>query len=518
MTETQIPPGIRTNFNLDPALRPDNRPLSFSRDINSTAHQNINVLDQERSLQQIIFDEAIEIGCDWREASNGEAITQAELRNLHVRGYATHTPEEILGIFYDWEDYQAIAQSYYEDREDPEVAKHLLVESLRQEAEIGLVPPVFFKQVKQYKINNPSGGRKLNRFRVTKKAASDESILQRYYKYLVTDYLTRNRPPEDEITDERKINIALGFTQATGKQLSSFYGTLKNSVHLLTEEELMLAIERLGAYDFIYPESRKEHLRVLIQAGRSEPEKFDDLEYYYDLQLKKVILLGRSALKFVDDSEGLNHLEKLQAQKKLLIGKAAVNAYITGGKRGSIQDLAVLLRDEGTIAYEKVGKRSINSDLSREEIIKYAEWLISVVGSNQNDPAAKDLNEKIIKKAFDLGIGPSYQQIARRAFSSLTELYENLNRKDLHLMGQFDDWPRERFANYLRSAGALLGRTPTLSDLIALAQEDRRRPSPFRIVKEFGTLTQAYSESGFQVYANGKNFMKQALNYTDEAA
>ena len=76
----------------------------------------------------------------------------------------------------------------------------------------------------------------------------------------------------------------------------------------------------------------------------------------------------------------------------------------------------------------------------------------------------------------------------------------------------------ERFADYLKSAGASLGRTPTLYDLIALAQEDRRRPSPFRIIKEFGSLTQAYSESGFQVYANGKSFMKQALNYADKAA
>ena len=75
-------------------------------------------------------------------------------------------------------------------------------------------------------------------------------------------------------------------------------------------------------------------------------------------------------------------------------------------------------------------------------------------------------------------------------------------------MGQFDEWPREKFLEYLRLAGTIKDRTPNLADLIELAGQDRRRPSPFRIIKEFGSLTAAYAEAGFTQYANGKRFMK----------
>jgi hypothetical protein len=391
MTEVQYPPGAEffpDNEN-ESILRPENGPHSILRRTQNEALQKERALDKDRDLQQIIFEAAIETACDWFEATEGEPLSKQVFQNLYDNGYASNTPAEILEIFYDWEDFQAVAQSYYEERENPNVAKKKLVESLRQEATAGLVPAVFFKKAETYRINNPSGKKKLIRYRITEEEATDEVILERYYKYLVADYVTRNRESEDEITEERKINIALGFTQETKKPLSSFYTALKNSNSSLTREQLILAIEELKAFEYIYPESRDNHLNTLLLAskvgGSEKPE------YYYDLKLKKVIMLGRTALDLVAPSDGRRHLEWLKEQKKLLIGSTAVKAFIAGEERGSLYELAQLLYDE-ELANKEVGKRSVNNGLSREDVIEYAHWLISISADAKSKNGNKDLS------------------------------------------------------------------------------------------------------------------------------
>jgi len=278
MTEMYAPPGCETNLDDYETLRPGNGPLSILRSIKRATLEAEITLNKNRELQQIIFDGAIGVACDWLEATDGEAISEEVFQNLYDNGYASNPLAEILEIFYDWEDYQTVAQSYFVEREDSEAAKEALVENLRQEAAVGLIPTVFFDKYETYRVENPSGKKKLARYRVIDEVgAEDDTILQRYYKYLVVNHVTRNQRPEDEISEERKINLALGFTLKTKKPLSGFYAALRNSIGSLTEEQLMLTVEELGAYDYIYPDSRKRHLQTLVEVGYSEPETLNQI-------------------------------------------------------------------------------------------------------------------------------------------------------------------------------------------------------------------------------------------------
>ena len=278
MTEIYAPPGFETNFSNSDSLRPDDGPLSILRGIKRATLETQVKLSRTQELQQIAFEGAIGVACDWLEATDGEAITEEEFQNLYNNGYASNPAAEILEIFYDWEDYQTVAQSYFAEREDSEAAKKDLVKNLRQEAEMGLIPTVFFNKYDTYRVENPSGKKKLTRYRLNAdEKVDDDIILQRYFKYLVVNHVTRNQPPEDEISEERKINLALGFTLKTEKPLAGFYAALKNSIGTLTEEELMLTVEELGAYDYIYPYSRRRHLETLVEAGYYGPEALNQI-------------------------------------------------------------------------------------------------------------------------------------------------------------------------------------------------------------------------------------------------
>jgi len=464
--------------------------------------KNQEAIERELELM-FLMDDALTAGSDWLEASGGTPLTKEGYSDLYLEGFVSFGAEKVEQECGDWASYQQQTVKFYEQRKfEKQARESALLDAAKQGVKHGLIPDVLLRQVVTY-TEETSSGRKRKRFRFTDDSASDDEILSRYAKYLVADSTLKDRPGEPA-KDERKASIALGFTissESDGISLSSFVGSLQNSHTHLKQADIEQSAEDLGVYDYVFPDSRKNHLGAMLASVKPAPE------YYYDLKNQKILVLGRIAVSEFRKFEGQAQIERLANAGRLLVGGNALRVYTYAERRGTLYGLGELLRSDDVIL-PNLGKRAINAEVSKDDVLGYLGWLTLVCVKDSEQGGNKNLNEKIIKRAFRLGLGPSYQQVARRTFSSLTEAYQELNQQNLHLVGQFDEWPREKFLEYLRLAGTIKDRTPNLADLIELARQDRRKPSPFRIIKEFGSLTAAYAEAGFIQYANGKRFIK----------
>jgi len=488
MTEIYAPPGNeQAPDNGDIEMRPGHRPFSIQQ-TNERLKLN-HTFDRDRKMQQLIFDEAINIACDWLEATGGEPIEEEVFKNLYQNGYASYTNAVILEIFYDWKDFQSVAQTYYEEREDIAQTDKALVQNLQQEAAVGLVPSEFFKKAEAYKIDNPNGKKKLLRYRLTDESASDKDILQRYYKYLVADFVTRERDSDKEITEERKINIALGFSVATEKPLSSFFAALKNSNSSLDEEQLMLAIDELGAYDYIHPESRQHHLKQFLEAGKPMPPS----EYYYDLKTNKILVLGRTALSQFTESQ--NYIVWLKEQKLLrLIGNefdVRDNKKLEDQK---IQSLAMLLTNEN-IAIEGHGEnRNKHRPWPKELYIEYGRWLMNLA----------DLDASIITRAHRLGLGPGVEAFSsQKRFGSLTQFFSELGFTNRTPKGKMDSMSSDAIIGHVKKVAELNSGKVTVKLLRDYYQSQaiKDAPSIYMLSKlTKGRLSELVEAAGFRVH------------------
>src|SRR5579864_3382560 len=264
-----------------------------------SAFQNQTRLSPERTQQQIIYDESIEIACDWLEAT-GRPISKEEFKNLFQAGYASNGPSEVEGVFYDWEDYQKVSESYYENPDLKAQKEWELYQALFLEAQSGLLPIELFLRTEGFTTRNPNSSKKrLARYKLTGDYAPSSVALERHYKYLLVGHLLESRAFDQESTEERKVAIVLGFTPSTGKPLSSFLGRLKNSCTGITDQDIRQAAEDLDIYEHVFPESRREHLEELVELGRGPVPP----EYYFDLTNQKLLVLGKTALHQFTDEE-----------------------------------------------------------------------------------------------------------------------------------------------------------------------------------------------------------------------
>lgn len=384
---------------------------------------------EKRSIDQHIFDESIEIACDWLEAT-GRSITKQEFDNLFSANYASYRVSDVERIFYDWQDYQQISESYYEEPEAKAQKQWELAESLHQKAAAGLIPKELLLKSESYTVKNPSEGKKdLLRQKLTGDYAASDIILKRYHKYLLLNHLLTTDSLEKEVTEERKINIALGFSASSQKQLSSFTSEVKKSHSLITETDIQSAADDLGISQYIFPEFRQEHLRSLVDAARQP-------EYYYHPKTKKVIVLGKVALSSFSSSEGKDYLEILKNKKRLHIGKAATNAIKVIKDAGDeVYELReLLINPEGKIEAKPNYLREFR-ELSKQDCKAYGSWLLDLVG---DDPSVYNVN--LLERAFRLQLGPGPRAIASKSrFKNLSQFYRDLGL-DRRRTGWYTHW------------------------------------------------------------------------------
>lgn len=435
---------------------------------------------EKRTTDQHIFDESIEIACDWLEAT-GRAITKQEFDNLFNADYSSYQASDVERVFYDWEDFQQVSESYYEKPEAKAAKQWELVESLHHKADTGLIPKEIFLKSESYTVKNPNEGKKdLQRQKLTGDYAASDIVLKRYHKYLLVNHLLMSKPLEKEVSEERKINIALGFSPSSEKQLSLFKSELKKSHSLITETDIHNAAEDLSISQYVFPEFRQEHLRSLVDAAQQP-------EYYYSTRIKKVLLIGRTALSSFSESEAKNHLERLQKNKKLLVGKHAMDVLSSGEIDGSIWKLGELLRNG--LPKSNKNDRMRTMELKRDDFIEIASWIGKIVAP-ADDPRVKHLNEEVFMNAKKLGIGFSIHPNTRfhKEFGSMSQFYRVLGEARTHRK-DFNNFDYEAAIKSVKTFGQQLGRRPTYSELIDAHSKDPSIPHPSTINRYFAGQT-----------------------------
>jgi hypothetical protein len=383
---------------------------------------------EKRIRDQLLFDEAVCLSGDWLEATDGQSISQNQFDDLHRAGFVSHGSQEILEIFYDWEDYQQVSATFYKDKLEEKVQKEQeLLDAIKLECGAGLLPEIFLKEAIPYairycKVNSITGERgkvkRQQRFELTEYPAKPKKVIERYYKYQLIDRLSQDSPSDEPMPEGRKIGIAMGFNVASGIALASYNGSLKQSHKLLSDVDIERACEELGCYDYVYRQARDKHLNDLLRSAAAE---------HYDIKRRR--LVGKTAV--VDYMRGKEKPEGIRLLSDLLLGS-----------------------DFGELGIKKEKRRV--SKASREDVIKYGEWLLSIV---ENATGRRTMNEDVLRRASMLGLGPSPDQIVHPTrFSSSSEFYSALNLTDAKIVKRFHNYKMEDFAELLEELSALLGK------------------------------------------------------------
>lgn len=400
--------------------------------------------DKKAELQKdnFIFQDAIHLAIETAEATGGIFPSEEHYALLYENGYIAYPPEEIQRIFYDWEDYRQIAQSYYTDFLGERTEKERRIfETIHQERNSGVLPHLLFKAKESYHEVDHLGQpikRGLNvRYHLTKNDASPDIQLERYAKYKVLEYLLKNYEGKG-IPEENKLNIVLGFTQSTGKAKTSYIGAIQSGRPNISKADIENAAELLGLYEYVFPRTRREYLNELLKTMQwpkknraskkisskgylVEPLPSKKPELYYDLSTGRVI-----------------------------IGKLAIDRYLedSGGYTSDIYELRQLLMSD-----QKFPNRASNnpniSKLPDQHFLDYGAFLVNLVGK-------ENINGVLIARAAQAGLGVGVASIKNR-FGSLNDFFNLLDIRKNMPKNIFASWSYEDRVNYIKSVAQING-------------------------------------------------------------
>jgi hypothetical protein len=412
--------------------------------------------------QQIIIDEATILGSDWLEATNGQSVTKRQYTSLYKKGYTSAEPEIIINLFGSWYLYQKATRLSKDEREQAAAeSRAQLLRTIYEESEVGIIPSGLLKEVAAVEYSKVSWEqqdrpkpRKLNRYFLTENKASDEKIIERHAKYTLINYLFTN-VHEGNLSEEKALNIILGFNQKTGKTLPGFKDSIKKANTYIKDEDIHHAIDELDLYDSIYPGSRANHLQALVEAGTAHKN-------------------GDSVI---------------------WIGKQATKSFLHWNKtKKDYEDIGPALVSENFEAPEFIDERPRESyGWSKEECIKYGRWLIELVEKTTGEP---QLDEEIINRADQLGIGLSSHRLKKR-FRNLANFYINLGEVNARFTRIYKDATLDDFAARVAELGERLGKKPTVDDIDKERNGNKAFPSQEMMAARGFTYRQVLDRAGW---------------------
>jgi hypothetical protein len=426
----------------------------------------------EDMAQQIERQDALDLGAQWIDATRGSLINRRQYRNLYQADYTSSSLDSILETYGSWYAYQSATKKFYKDKRNAsDLAKEKRLKTIRQEYELGLVPPEIFLETKRVEYcpvptdqESPHEVKRLLLYYLGTERVSDEKIIERYAKYTLLNHLKQQRLGLETsgMSDNRLLSICMGFTLDSGKPLGSFLGCIQNSHPDLKKEDLDHLIEELDLYDDIYPNSRTHHLGILMEVGNSSYRN---------------------------------------PASVLWTGKKATKSYLHWQRtRRRFSDIGNLLVSEDFEAPEIDDRRPREVyGWSREECIKYGHWLVDLVQKSSGEPK---INKAIIDRADILGVGLGSHRIIKR-FGSMAKFYAELGAVDAKVTGLFKDESIEGFAERLRELGERLGRKPTEEDINEAAR-NKSFPSINVMTGQGYTLRQILDKAGWpDIYSWG---------------
>jgi len=178
---------------------------------------------------------------------------------------------------------------------------------------------------------------------------------------------------------------------------------------------------------------------------------------------------------------------------QVLIGATAYETQIESGSHpADIQPLGEFLVADAEIESPRI-RQNING-WPKDEILEAGRWLLTIL-PEPSEPKVKKINERILRRAGQLGIMPGYRQISAPArFGSFGEFYKQLGEIETHRT--FIDWTDERVASYVGDLCEKYGRLPTVKEIRARAKADPTAPNYETIYNRFGGLIPAAEAAG----------------------
>lgn len=176
-----------------------------------------------------------------------------------------------------------------------------------------------------------------------------------------------------------------------------------------------------------------------------------------------------------------------------LLGQAAYEAHIeAGGHPADIMRLGDFLASELEVEYP--AKRPGPNSWSKQECLIAGHWLLKIL-PEPNRPKVKKLNERILRKAGQIGIMPGYRQISSPSrFGSFANFYKALGEIETHRT--FTDITDDEVAAYVGQLFDELGRLPTVKEIKAKAKANPYNVNYETIYNRFGGLIPAAEAAG----------------------
>ncbi len=199
-------------------------------------------------------------------------------------------------------------------------------------------------------------------------------------------------------------------------------------------------------------------------------------------------------------SERSNIYIDVSSGQVVLGGPATDNHIESGGHPADLQSLSDFLTGNSA----NVISEPLNvEDWSNEDYLTYGRWLNNLIRSGHESPPR--LNQKVLRKGYALGIGPSIHRIsAMRRFGSTSKYYAELGASNTHRIGNFKNTSSKELVAYLRDVGSGLGRPPNVRDINRRAHNNPSRPTSSIYYDRFGLggWNKARELAGFVVIDN----------------
>lgn len=442
-------------------------------------------------IKEIAIKDALTVGADWLEASNGLTINESQYQNLFDSGYASFPISTVVESFSSWDNFLQSTTHFHSERSKEEAEKKVeLYDSIMRQYDWGLIPTELLLKANYYRVCGPASGKKLNDRREFENSfATVDEIIQRYCRYVIVDHVNKDRPSNEEVPEERKINIAVGFTVQTSKPLAGFLGSIINTNANLTTDDVILAAEELGLYDYMFPQHRKEHYKTIFNIGNGKSVDVTPRQKPRIIQLEEVEKAWR-----IETHDVRIDIE----QKRLLIGGFVVNSVQNSKpNQKKVFNLRELLLTKG-LDYKLTDSHEVRrfNHLSKDECITYGKWLLNIIEDKE-----ELFDKNLLQNAYLLGLGPGIKSLTNKQtrFRDLTEFY-NTMRVRRRRTSSFTHWSLDTAVRHVKDIAEETGQLINRKMITERKKNGSAEPS-YQIYEErWGGLGNVLRAAGFSAY------------------
>lgn len=221
-----------------------------------------------------------------------------------------------------------------------------------------------------------------------------------------------------------------------------------------------------------------------------------DPEYYYDINKRSIVVLGKLALSEFDDENDQNQLRRLSENSRLVIGVDAEKySQRIASDDTSIRLLGEILVDK-TTDLKRVEPREDFTGWTPDDFLSYGKWLFKVL-----KPVDKSVTYDLLRKAYRMGLGPNVKTIEKYGgFEGTKEYIKLLGR--INKAGSFDDWTYDDFVEHLRRVISETDGPVTKSVLLQRVRSGLDEPTAPVIALQTGKPFSVVLEDAGQQYRN----------------